>query len=237
MLSKAFGETWPIMKLASHADIEVKAVALARMAVFMISTGLLISIARTNLGQTFWSAKPRENSLDPRKRPNTGWKEDVVDVNAGNKANTLGSSTGTFRKGFCHNRSSNEHGASHDVASNKRDSSTDFIEEKDTDDLTNDTHRIVDTVDEKGVLLEADFCVYSTGVVLDGADTCHLNRELEDDTVEDLSEIRLVLEDLRSSVKPSKWDMNEQGPSHLPWMLPPAPWTASLGTLPERTGR
>jgi len=40
MSVKAFGDTCPIMKLAIHADIEVKAVALARMAVFMISTGL-----------------------------------------------------------------------------------------------------------------------------------------------------------------------------------------------------
>lgn len=40
MLLKAVGETCPIMKLAIQADIEVRAVALARMAVFMISTGL-----------------------------------------------------------------------------------------------------------------------------------------------------------------------------------------------------
>jgi len=40
MLVKAFGDTCPIMKLAIHADMEVRAVALARMAVFMISTGL-----------------------------------------------------------------------------------------------------------------------------------------------------------------------------------------------------
>jgi hypothetical protein len=48
MFLKAFGDTWPIMKLAIQADIEVKAVALARMAVFMISTGLSV---RMNLGR------------------------------------------------------------------------------------------------------------------------------------------------------------------------------------------
>jgi hypothetical protein len=44
MSVKALGDTWPIMKLAIHADIEVRAVAFARMAVFIISTGLSVSI-------------------------------------------------------------------------------------------------------------------------------------------------------------------------------------------------
>jgi hypothetical protein len=146
----------------------------------------------------FGPDKPRVNLLDPRKWSNTGRKEDVVDVNAGNKANTLGSSTGALCERLGNHGCSYEHRASHDVASNKRDSSTDFIEEKDTDDLADDTHRIVDTVDKKGVFLEADFCVDSSGVVLDSADTGHLNRKLQNNTVKDLSEICLVLEDLRS---------------------------------------
>jgi hypothetical protein len=49
MSVKAFFDTWPIMKLAIHADMEVRAVALARMAVFIISTGLSVRISLERL--------------------------------------------------------------------------------------------------------------------------------------------------------------------------------------------
>lgn len=107
------------------------------------------------------------------------------------------SSSIAFREGFRDDCGPNKHGASDDITSNKRDSPTDFVQEKDTEDLTDDTHGVVDTVDQEGAVFEADFGVDSACVVLDSADTCHLNRELKDDTVKDLSEIRLVLEDLR----------------------------------------
>lgn len=53
-------------------------------------------------------------------------------------------------------RGADEHGSSDDVSSYKRDSTTDSVEEQDTDDLTNDTHGVIDTVDEEGVIGKAD---------------------------------------------------------------------------------
>lgn len=47
------------MKLAIHADMEVRAVALARMAVFMISTGLSGQL------QASCDREVQQNLLDP----------------------------------------------------------------------------------------------------------------------------------------------------------------------------
>ena len=142
--------------MASHADIEVKAVALARMAVFMISTGLLVStgpdIFRRN-GKT----SEKLNSLHPRKWTNTRRKEDVVDIDAGDKTDTLGSGPSPLVKGLRDHGRTHEHRASDDITSNKRDSPTDFVQEKDTENLADDTHGVVDTVDQEGAVFEADF--------------------------------------------------------------------------------
>lgn len=88
------------MKFAIHADMEVKAVALARIAVFMISTGLSV---RTNLGVT------PDNSLYPRKWPDTRRKENVVDVDTSHEPDSLGSSSGTLGERFSHDCGSDKH--------------------------------------------------------------------------------------------------------------------------------
>jgi hypothetical protein len=198
MLVKAFGETWPIMKLAIHADIEVKAVAFARMAVFMISTGLLI---RRSLGISV------KDSLDPGKRTDTGGKEDVIDVNAGNESDTLRPGSSALFEGFRTHCGSNEHTASDNVPADQGDPSTDFIEEEYTADLADNSHRVIDTVDQEGAILEADSGIDVSGVILDGRDTSHLDRKLQDDTVENLSKIGLVLEDLGALAYNTIWSM------------------------------
>ena len=63
MLLKACGDTWPIMKLASHENMVVIELALARIAVLNVSTGLMVSSA---------SSQQIYHSLNPRERTDAG---------------------------------------------------------------------------------------------------------------------------------------------------------------------
>jgi hypothetical protein len=138
MSMKAFGETCPIMKLAIQADMEVRAVALARMAVFMISTGLPVRMKFVELFV---------NLLNPGKGSNAHGKEQVIDVDTGDEPDALGSSAGAIFERFCHDSRTDKHRASDDVPTNQGNPSADFVKEKDTHDLTDNSNRIVDTVD------------------------------------------------------------------------------------------
>jgi hypothetical protein len=137
------------------------------------------------------------NLLNPGKGSNTHGEEQVIDVDAGDEPDALGPSAGAIFERFCHDSRTDKHRASDDVPTDQGNPSADFVKEKDTHDLTDNSNRIVDTVYQEGAVLEAHRCIDICRVVLDGRNTGHLNRELQNDTVEDLSKIGFVLEDLR----------------------------------------
>ena len=94
-----------------------------------------------------------------------------------------------------HGGSDDECDAGTNVAEDQRRSSSDAVEENDAKELTDKTSDGVDGVDQKSIFGESDAGVDIVGVVLDSRDTGHLNRELQNNTVEDLSQIDAVAED------------------------------------------
>lgn len=113
------------------------------------------------------------DSLDPSQGTDTGRESDVVNVDTSDESDTLGSSTSidlrAERPSLDGQREieatirqtndvgcTNEHAPSDDVSANQGDSSSDLVEEEDTQDLTDNTHGIVDTVDQKRRVLETD---------------------------------------------------------------------------------
>jgi len=85
--------------------------------------------------------------LNPGKGSNAHGKEEVVDVDTGDEPDALGSGAGALLERFRHNSSANEHRASNYVSTDQGYPSADFVEEKDTHDLTENSHCVVDAVD------------------------------------------------------------------------------------------
>lgn len=107
------------------------------------------------------------NLLNPGKRTDTGGEEDVVDVNTGHESDALRTSTIAVGKLLRNIGRSHEHGTSDDVAAHQRDSPTNFVQEQDASNLSDNSHRVVDTVDQEGAVREADRLVDLSGIVLD----------------------------------------------------------------------
>ena len=152
-------------------------------------------------GQTQNSGSEKGSSLDPRKRTNTSGEEDVVDVNTGHESDTLGSSAVSLLELLSNIGSPDEHRASDDIPADQGDSTTNFVEEKNTSNLTHNSHGVIDTVDQQGAILETHSLIDCGRVVLDCRNASHLDTELEDDTIEDLSKIGFVLENLALSAR------------------------------------